>query len=108
MLANVYLHYCFDLWAERWRQRQARGNVTYVRYADDIVGASHLPCAGIGSCIRRLSSALRDFSRRRQKDSSTWERIERLAAAFLPPPRILHPWPEARFLVKHPRWKPSA
>ena len=34
-LANVYLHYCFDLWAERWRHRQARGNVTYVRYADD-------------------------------------------------------------------------
>ena len=36
-LANIYLHYSFDLWAERWRRRQARGNVIYVRYADDIV-----------------------------------------------------------------------
>lgn len=36
-LANIYLHYTFDLWAERWRHRQARGNVIYVRYADDIV-----------------------------------------------------------------------
>jgi retron-type reverse transcriptase len=36
-LANIYLHYSFDLWAERWRQQQARGNVVYVRYADDIV-----------------------------------------------------------------------
>ena len=35
MLANIYLHYCFDLWAERWRHREARGNVIYVRYADD-------------------------------------------------------------------------
>jgi RNA-directed DNA polymerase len=37
LLANVYLHYCFDLWAEQWRQRQAHGSVMYVRYADDIV-----------------------------------------------------------------------
>lgn len=36
-LANIYLHYCFDLWAERWRRRSARGQVIYVRYADDIV-----------------------------------------------------------------------
>ena len=36
-LANIYLHYCFDLWAERWRRRNARGNVVFVRYADDIV-----------------------------------------------------------------------
>jgi len=35
-LANIYLHYSFDLWAERWRHRKARGNVIYVRYADDI------------------------------------------------------------------------
>ena len=36
-LANVYLHYCFDLWAEQWRHRAARGNVIYVRYADDLI-----------------------------------------------------------------------
>ena len=37
LLANVYLHYVFDLWAERWRRREARGDMMIVRYADDIV-----------------------------------------------------------------------
>jgi len=37
LLANVYLHYVFDLWADRWRRREARGEVIIVRYADDIV-----------------------------------------------------------------------
>jgi RNA-directed DNA polymerase len=42
LLANVYLHYVFDLWAERWRRRNARGDVIIVRYADDfIVGFEH-------------------------------------------------------------------
>jgi hypothetical protein len=35
-------------------------------------------------------------------------RMDKLAAAWLPPPRILHPWPTERFAVKHPRWEPSA
>ena len=33
----MYLHYAFDLWADRWRRREATGNVVIVRYADDIV-----------------------------------------------------------------------
>jgi RNA-directed DNA polymerase len=37
LLANVYLHYVFDLWAQRWRQREATGDMVVVRYADDIV-----------------------------------------------------------------------
>ena len=37
LLANVYLHYVFDLWAHRWRRREAKGDVIIVRYADDIV-----------------------------------------------------------------------
>ena len=37
LLANVYLHYVFDLWAERWRRREATGDMIIVRYADDIV-----------------------------------------------------------------------
>ena len=37
LLANIYLHYVFDLWAHQWRGRRARGNVIIVRYADDIV-----------------------------------------------------------------------
>jgi RNA-directed DNA polymerase len=37
LLANVYLHYVFDLWAERWRRREATGGMIIVRYADDSV-----------------------------------------------------------------------
>lgn len=37
LLANVYLHYAFDLWAHQWRRRHARGEVCLVRFADDIV-----------------------------------------------------------------------
>jgi len=228
-LANVYLHYCFDLWAEQWRHRKARGNVIYVRYADDIVaGFEHEDDARrflvdlrerlekfalmlhpdktrlieFGRCaadhrsrrglpkpetfnflgfkhicgrsragrfqLKRKSrrdrmraklkalkaelrrrrhepireqgqwlahvvrgyfayhavptnskslSAFRHYvqdlwrrtlRRRSQRDSTTWERVDRLAAEFLPRPRILHPWPDERFLVNHPRWKPSA
>jgi len=42
LLANIYLHYVFDLWTERWRRREAQGDVIIVRYADDIiVGFEH-------------------------------------------------------------------
>jgi len=42
LLANVYLHYVFDLWVQRWRQKQARGHVVVVRFADDfVVGFEH-------------------------------------------------------------------
>jgi group II intron reverse transcriptase/maturase len=37
LLANVYLHYVFDLWAERWRRGEATGDMIIVRFADDIV-----------------------------------------------------------------------
>ena len=45
---------------------------------------------------------------RSQKDGMTWERIKRLVDHWLPKPRILHPWPERRFAVRHPRWEPCA
>ena len=42
VLANLYLHYVFDLWAQEWRKQRARGEVIVVRYADDfIVGFEH-------------------------------------------------------------------
>src|SRR5882724_9875314 len=42
LLANIYLHYVLDLWAERWRRRKATGDMIIVRYADDfIVGFQH-------------------------------------------------------------------
>jgi RNA-directed DNA polymerase len=37
LLANIYLHYVFDLWIQAWRRKQAHGDVIAVRYADDIV-----------------------------------------------------------------------
>ena len=37
LLANVYLHYVFDLWAARWRRHEATGDMILMRYADDIV-----------------------------------------------------------------------
>ena len=42
LLGNVYLHYVFDLWAQQWRRRRARGDMIIVRFADDIiVGFQH-------------------------------------------------------------------
>ena len=46
---------------------------------------------------------LRSLRRRSQKDGSLWERMAKLADDYLPKPRILHPWPNARFAAKHPR-----
>jgi len=55
LLANVYLHYALDLWAHQWRQRQARGDVIIVRYADDfVVGFQHK------SDAERFLTALRE------------------------------------------------
>ncbi len=42
LLANLYLHYVFDLWIQQWRTRHARGDVIVVRFADDlVVGFEH-------------------------------------------------------------------
>lgn len=224
LLANVYLHYVFDLWAEQWRRREATGNVIVIRYADDIVvGFEHEADArrfwdamrtrfeqftlalhgektrllefgrhaaarrqqrGLGKpetfaflgftficgksrrgafqlqrktqgkrmrarlreikvqLRRRMHASIpeqgrwlnavvtgffayhavptnaqalgafrhhvtnlwrRTLRRRSQKDAMTWTRMTKIAAAWLPPPRILHPWPDRRFAVKHPR-----
>jgi group II intron reverse transcriptase/maturase len=47
LLANVYLHYVFDLWVQWWRSRHARGDVIIVRFADD---------SPLASSIRRMRS----------------------------------------------------
>jgi group II intron reverse transcriptase/maturase len=55
LLANVYLHYVFDLWADQWRRRHAHGDVVIVRFADDfVVGFEHRGDA------ERFWSGLRD------------------------------------------------
>ena len=229
LLANVYLHYVFDLWAEQWRRRQANGKVIIVRYADDvIVGFEHEGDArrfrdamrerleqfglelhgdktrllefgryaserrqrrGLGKpetfqflgfvfiCgrsrqgrfqlhrrtradrMRERLHAIKDrlrkhmhasipeqgkwlksvmsgyfayhavptnmrslqkfrhrvmvawrqtLRRRSQKDGMNWQRMIQIADAWLPMPRVLHPWPDQRFAVTHPRWEPNA
>jgi hypothetical protein len=50
----------------------------------------------------------RSLQRRSQRDRCTWKRMGKLVDAWLPQPRILHPWPQQRFAVKHPRWEPYA
>ena len=45
----------------------------------------------------------RTLRRRSQKDGFTWDRMTRLVNDWLPQPRILHPWPDVRFDVRHPR-----
>jgi Reverse transcriptase (RNA-dependent DNA polymerase) len=50
----------------------------------------------------------RTLRRRSQRDRLTWARMTQLAAAWLPKPIVLHPWPSARFAVTHPRWEPYA
>jgi RNA-directed DNA polymerase len=55
LLANIYLHYALDLWAVRWRRRDATGDMIFVRYADDfIVGFQH------ESDARRLLDEMRE------------------------------------------------
>jgi RNA-directed DNA polymerase len=45
----------------------------------------------------------RTLWRRSQKDSCTWDRNAQVSGHWLPKPRILHPWPDVRFAVTHPR-----
>jgi hypothetical protein len=58
----------------------------------------------IGAFRHHVKDLWRRMLRRRsQKDGTTWQRLDRIADAWLPKPRIIHPWPDQRFAVKHPR-----
>jgi len=60
LLANVYLHYVFDLWAENWRSQHADGDVVVVRYADDfVIGFQHQGEAE--RCLRELEQRFAKF-----------------------------------------------
>lgn len=61
LLANIYLHYAFDLWAARWRRREAKGDMIIVRYADDlIVGFEHE--ADARRFLEAMRARLQEFS----------------------------------------------
>ncbi len=79
LLANVYLHYVFDLWAARWRRHEATGDMIIVRYADDtVIGFEHEADA------RRFWDAmrerLREFSLRLHPDKTRLIEFGRYAA----------------------------
>jgi hypothetical protein len=72
LLANVYLHYVFDLWAQRWRRRSAQGHVIVVRYAD-VVGFQYLADAHrfLAELKQRLGRSRWSCTRTRAGSSSS-------------------------------------
>ena len=61
LLANVYLHYVFDLWVEAWRKKVASGDVIVVRYADDLVVGFRAPggCRAVPARISGTAGEVR-------------------------------------------------
>ena len=51
--------------------------------------------------VRRLW--FRALRRRSQRHRLTWERMGRIATRWLPPARVMHPYPELRFAATYPR-----
>jgi group II intron reverse transcriptase/maturase len=80
LLANIYLHYVFDLWAERWRRRETTGDMIMVRYADDlIVGFQHEVDAQ--RFREMLRERLQEFSLMLHPDKTRLIEFGRFAAA---------------------------
>jgi len=60
LLANVFLHYVFDLWIEWWRKNRCRGDIVVVRYADDfVIGFENRSEAT--ACLEELRTRLAKF-----------------------------------------------
>ena len=124
LLANVFLHYVFDLWIDPWRKQHAKGDCIAVRYADDfVIGFEH---DAVGQTGRWLTSVVRGWQqyysvpdnydrleqfdkaitklwrrqlqRRSQRGKSrwSWKRMNRLVQKYLPRPRIIQPRPSIR------------
>jgi group II intron reverse transcriptase/maturase len=79
LLANIFLHYVLDLWAQQWRRRHARGRVVIVRYADDFVMGFQYEADA-----RRMQSDLRErlakFQLRLHQEKTRLIEFGRLAA----------------------------
>ena len=70
LLANIYLHYALDLWAERWRRREATGDMIIVRYADEFYrrlgpNMRAMPGASWTRCVNGCGGLRCRFIRRR-------------------------------------------
>src|SRR5260221_195818 len=80
LLANLYLHYVLDLWAERWRRREAAGDMIIVRYADDfIVGFEHETDAR--RFLDEMRERLQEFALSLHSEKTRLIEVGRLAAA---------------------------
>lgn len=79
LLANLYLHYVLDLWAEQWRTTRAQGDVVIVRYADDfVVGFQHASDAG--RFLEELRERFRRFNLELHADKTRVIEFGRFAA----------------------------
>ncbi|WP_284664120.1 reverse transcriptase domain-containing protein [Myxococcus sp. SDU36] len=79
LLANIYLHYVFDLWIQQWRRRHARGDVIVTRYADDfIVGFQHRTDAE--QFLESLRERFRKFSLELHSEKTSLIEFGRMAA----------------------------
>jgi group II intron reverse transcriptase/maturase len=80
VLANIYLHYAFDLWAQQWRKHNARGDLILVRYADDfVVGFEHRWEAE--QFQKELAERLKKFNLELQAEKTRLMEFGRFAAA---------------------------
>ena len=80
LLANIYLHYALDLWAARWRQHEATGNMIIVRYADDfIIGFQHE--ADARRFLDEMRARLQEFALSLHPDKTRLIEFGRFAAA---------------------------
>jgi RNA-directed DNA polymerase len=79
LLANIYLHFAFDLWADQWRRTRASGDVVIVRYADDfVVGFQHETDAV--RFLAELRERFRTFNLERHADKTRVIEFGRFAA----------------------------
>lgn len=96
LLANVYLHYVFDLWVEAWRKKVAEGDMVVVRYADDlVVGFEHQAeaerflkefrerLAKFGLELHPEKTRLIEFGRFARSNRQRWDQGEPESFAFL-------------------------
>ncbi len=86
----------------RWLASVVRGHMAYY----GVPGNSRAVEAFRNEVTRHWLKALRRRSQKGQR--LTWARMRRIHKRWLPPVRVLHPFPEARFAAMHPRQEPSA
>jgi RNA-directed DNA polymerase len=80
LLANVYLHYAFDLWAQHWRRHRATGEMIVVRYADDaVLGFQHR--ANAEQFLRDWKERLSRFGLELHPDETRLTEVGRYAVA---------------------------